>query len=590
MKKIIYTLLALSLGLASCEDSLEDTFNELDEKSEIISVFGYTITSDDYSDIVPSNGEDFYEVNSGFRSEEEALELIPAIIANNFDGGFENKVTVTSNIVNPDFDVNTIELESVDLVTANLEDSVTYELGTDDYPTMLANAFLPSEISAGVSQELLLLVNDNFQDAEEGAVATVLYDFFVEEPEIVEVSGDFENYSFQNSFEGWSAQNILGVQEWGINDDYIQASGFSGGEVPNEDWLVSPVIDLTETASPQVQVSQALNFADDISLVEILVSVDYVDDVTSATWEKIDFQNIPTGDSNDFIKSDEFDFSQYNGETVNIAFKYTSTTEDAGRWRIESLSIKDSSVAASTEYIGSKETAADFYIFQDNQWTTYDGSNNLYVLTTEDYNLIGEGIGQIDFANFDNDINAEDYLPQLLEARFPFSQEQDLKYVAYNTSNDSIEFEYLPYVFINGEWLIYDEDNLPIGDEFIESVLKFKFDNELGIFVPDAATQYTLVTEDYESIAASDLKDDPTFESQIANLNDFGNFNRNGGGTNWEDSQIEAALAVVLTSRFPDAGIDDVFEVTYSIFNGSSGTELQTLILTEEGFIFYVEE
>ena len=590
MKKIIYTLLALSLGLASCEDSLEDTFNELDEKSEIISVFGYTITSDDYSDIVPSNGEDFYEVNSGFRSEEEALELIPAIIANNFDGGFENKVTVTSNIVNPDFDVNTIELESVDLVIANLEDSVTYELGTDDYPTMLANAFLPSEISAGVSQELLLLVNDNFQDAEEGAVATVLYDFFVEEPEIVEVSGDFENYSFQNSFEGWSAQNILGVQEWGINDDYIQASGFSGGEVPNEDWLVSPVIDLTETASPQVQVSQALNFADDISLVEILVSVDYVDDVTSATWEKIDFQNIPTGDSNDFIKSDEFDFSQYNGETVNIAFKYTSTTEDAGRWRIESLSIKDSSVAASTEYIGSKETAADFYIFQDNQWTTYDGSNNLYVLTTEDYNLIGEGIGQIDFANFDNDINAEDYLPQLLEARFPFSQEQDLKYVAYNTSNDSIEFEYLPYVFINGEWLIYDEDNLPIGDEFIESVLKFKFDNELGIFVPDAATQYTLVTEDYESIAASDLKDDPTFESQIANLNDFGNFNRNGGGTNWEDSQIEAALAVVLTSRFPDAGIDDVFEVTYSIFNGSSGTELQTLILTEEGFIFYVEE
>lgn len=106
----------------------------------------------------------------------------------------------------------------------------------------------------------------------------------------------------------------------------------------NEDWLISPQIDLGSFPNSSFEVSQIYNYGD-VAGISVLISADYSDDVAAATWDVIELTNVPDGTSWDVYVSNAYSLSAYNGETINIAFKYTSSDSNAGTYEIVDVSL-----------------------------------------------------------------------------------------------------------------------------------------------------------------------------------------------------------------------------------------------------------
>lgn len=203
-------------------------------------------------------------------------------------------------------------------------------------------------------------------------------------------------------------------------------------------------------------------------------------------------------------------------------------------------------------------------------------------------------VAERDINEYEYTISSDDY-----EDIVP-SNDKDYYEENERFENEEDALEKIPLIlnkyFVGGEgdkvtakFNIVSDEEETLG-ETIETSLNFKYDAELATYVEDGAIVYLLIDDDYDLVGSSSLADDDTFSSQISNLNQYGNFNRDGGSTNWDDSQIEAALNIVLAENFPEAEDEDIYEVTYSIFNGATTTETKTLQFIDGEFSYYVEE
>jgi len=106
----------------------------------------------------------------------------------------------------------------------------------------------------------------------------------VDDIKIVEKGGgtggttDFED-GFENGLAAWSTYNVLGAQEWehstqyGNPGDCARVSGFDGSAFANEDWLISPAIDLSDAASAYLEFESAMNYNGNV--MEVYLSDDY---------------------------------------------------------------------------------------------------------------------------------------------------------------------------------------------------------------------------------------------------------------------------------------------------------------------------
>jgi hypothetical protein len=150
------------------------------------------------------------------------------------------------------------------------------------------------------------------------------------------------------------AYNIIGDnQGWEYGQyettTYAVMSGYSGSAVENEDWLITPMVDLSNVNEAKLSFTEAINYGGTIDEEqEVYVSTDYsgAGDPTSATWEKLPVTNRASGDSWTFVDVTPVDLSSYAGESnVSIAFKYTSTTDNAATWEIDSLAVTEGAPA-----------------------------------------------------------------------------------------------------------------------------------------------------------------------------------------------------------------------------------------------------
>lgn len=138
----------------------------------------------------------------------------------------------------------------------------------------------------------------------------------------------------------WTTQDkgtLTGV--WYHSDQYgMVASGYkNGSNNAAESWLISPQIDLTKATEVTMSLNEAVNKIGEGSVAEnmtVWVSTD-----NGETWEPITSDSRPAGTSWTF-QEDEFDLSAYDGKTIQLGFKYISTTESAGSWEIKGLTLK----------------------------------------------------------------------------------------------------------------------------------------------------------------------------------------------------------------------------------------------------------
>ncbi|MDQ7918080.1 choice-of-anchor J domain-containing protein [Mesonia sp. MT50] len=547
MKNTFY-LLTLLLGFTffSCEP-MDDVYEELDanaESSDIAGTADFVLTDEDYEALDLGFGS--------FNSEEEAKELLPGFLAEKFPYWGKGSTALVG------YNLYVGEAEGV----SDFAESEQYQLSNDDYVSLgnNANGFYPN---TNVESDLVAVLEANFSNPSEGQIVLTKYKQYTEEPTVGYAS--LVEYNFQDSFEGWTSVSVTGAQEWEAQTDYIQASGFDNGQVENEDWVVSPEIDLTNETDLKFQISQAINYANDVSFMKIYASTNYTGDVTSTTWDEISLTTTPAGDSNDFILSEEYDFTAYEGETIHLALEYNSTDTDAGRWRVEDVFVKTVGIT------GASNAETKYFMYTEGNWELAD---NAYFLSPLDYDAMGAP-GQYD--NFSSSIDPNNYIPTFLGNTYPYAQEEDQMFVIYNYYNgEETVLSGNSYTYTDGAWIGHKK--------VMETSLQFGHNGE--IWVPDNTIAYTLTPADFALLAAGleDAYPDPAYSA-----GNYANFDRREGNNKyWSVEMIVEGINIVLDNMDPNAEEGQKYAVTYDIYDGSSGTETQYVI--KQGGIWVLQE
>lgn len=543
MKRIVYVLAFIGTIFMGC-DPVEDINRDLAaEESPVIGEVEYTLTDDDYAELELDFGS--------FNSDEEVRALIPGLLADKYAFfGDGSSALVTYNLF----------IGSAEGVS-DYTDSDVYSLSNSDYALTGSDAFgFYPDVDA--TDEIPTVLDAAIVSPTEGQIVLAQYDQYTEVPEVGLANVVF--YDFAAGFEGWSIVEESGADDvWTEQPGNVRANGFFGDQFANVEWLVSPSVDLSGEENLKFQITQELDFVGDPSLVKILVSTDYTGDVLTATWDEIMLAMPATGT---MAPSEDYDFSAYDGETINLALKYTSIADDpatvgvdegdASRWRIESIAIKTLGATGDTDSKG------EYFMYSGGSW---EASDDVYYLSSADYDSMGEEFGQPGrFDNFSSSVPAEDYLDTFLGIKYPFAQEEDQIFVIYKyfSSSSGLGTRGNEYIYTNGEWVGHEST--------IETSLQFGREN--GVWVPDNTIRYTLLGSDY-SLAASELLTEPGFEAAAGNLDNFGNFNRTGGSTNWSDEMILVALNIILDNINPAAADGQKYIVTIATWAPGNSTE-----------------
>lgn len=139
--------------------------------------------------------------------------------------------------------------------------------------------------------------------------------------------------------------NVSGAQFWQYDPTnyYMKMTGFAGGaNVENEDWLITPAIDLSSSETPYLNFTHAAKFGAPATELSVWASTDYDgSNMAAANWVQLIVPNYPSGDDWTFVESGNMDLTQYAGQSnVRIGFKYTSTsTSEATTWEIKAVKI-----------------------------------------------------------------------------------------------------------------------------------------------------------------------------------------------------------------------------------------------------------
>ncbi len=145
----------------------------------------------------------------------------------------------------------------------------------------------------------------------------------------------------------WITYSVASNKNWEFNSTYqcMYISGY-GADVPSNDWLISPPINLTNVSSPILNFRTWTKYTDSglNEPLTVWISEDYpgTGDPTQANWTKITATLSPAN-SQTWTGSGDIDLSAYIGKTIRIAFKYMSSgtgSNTTSNWEVDEFKIK----------------------------------------------------------------------------------------------------------------------------------------------------------------------------------------------------------------------------------------------------------
>lgn len=151
--------------------------------------------------------------------------------------------------------------------------------------------------------------------------------------------------------------NVNGAQVWAWNSyKYMLMTGYvSGAYFDNEDWLISPPMNLLERVNPVFNFTHVGRYFGDSGTSKdkmkkaITIWVSTTSDATSIKtedWTQLTFPEAgyPSGLNWTFIPSTPISLAAYAGQNnVRIAFKYMSSASDgaAGSWEVKNVLVTE---------------------------------------------------------------------------------------------------------------------------------------------------------------------------------------------------------------------------------------------------------
>jgi endonuclease/exonuclease/phosphatase family metal-dependent hydrolase len=122
----------------------------------------------------------------------------------------------------------------------------------------------------------------------------------------------------------------------------VQINGFANGSnVINEDWLISPSLNLTSTSFPLLSFWSRTAFNG--APLKLRVSTNYtgIGNPNAANWVDLNGQ-FPQQTSNIWTLSQNINLTAYKTANTYIAFVYNATDDDGARWTLDDISITNS--------------------------------------------------------------------------------------------------------------------------------------------------------------------------------------------------------------------------------------------------------
>ncbi|MFT4781793.1 MAG: hypothetical protein ACJAZK_002663 [Psychroserpens sp.] len=555
MKKVIYLFALVAAIFTGC-NPLEDINAEIDALPDEpnIGAFEYTLIDADY---------DRFDLSFGnFGSEQQAKDSIPFLLNDLYPLYGEG----SSVLVNYDLFVG--QAEGVSDYTG----ATTYQLTNDDYAVTGSDAFgFYPDVDA--TNEIPAVLDTQISDPVDGQIVLATYKQYFENP-VVGLANVYQA-TFPDDYDNFELISVSGPDElgWTLGAANVQGSAFDGAANALEEWLISPEINLIGESGLSFQITQEIDFLGDDALIDILISTDYSTggDVMAATWIAIPFDKTIYGS---LTTSEDFDFSAYEGETVHVGLKYSSTDNDSPRWRVQDFAVRTIGVTGATNSKG------EYFVYGGGSW---EESEDVYYLSNSDYDSMGEGSGQPGaFNNFSSSTPADNYIPTFLGITYPFAQEEDQIFVIYKyfSSNSGAGIRGNSYMYMNGAWVP--------SQSVISTSLQFGFSD--GEWVPDNTVRYMITAGDFDYITANYAATDG-FVDAVSSMSNFGNFDRRpSNAAYWSNDMILTVFADLLDNVIaPGAADEQKYVMSVDIYDGSSGVEDFRLIKLAGEWIYNLE-
>ena len=158
------------------------------------------------------------------------------------------------------------------------------------------------------------------------------------------IDSNIFNEKFLKDFGSFNQVIVTGTYmlTWApYNGGLVVGNAYNKGA--SETWLVSPEIDLKDRIHPTLSFDHAINYGIGLPVTDlagVYISTNYTTDVTTATWEKLNFI-YPTTYSWTFLNSGKIDLSAYINKKITFGFKYVATPPTCIAWEFTNVKLLD---------------------------------------------------------------------------------------------------------------------------------------------------------------------------------------------------------------------------------------------------------
>lgn len=170
------------------------------------------------------------------------------------------------------------------------------------------------------------------------------------EPE-VPTEGAILEAAFDKDLANFTTYSVVGDLAWAVDvtNKYIKMSGYDNTakkSVANEDWLISPAMDLSKITAANLKFSHTINKGDVANLKTnhtLWISSNYTEGAPeTAVWEQLTIPTYPAGTTWAFVESGEIAIpASFLGKAnIRIAFKYLCSDKESASWEIKNLIVK----------------------------------------------------------------------------------------------------------------------------------------------------------------------------------------------------------------------------------------------------------
>jgi hypothetical protein len=136
----------------------------------------------------------------------------------------------------------------------------------------------------------------------------------------------------------WTPYSVIGDQEW-FQDEFggvtfAKVSGYQGQPYANEDWLISPMLNLSLYEDVLFSFTTAANYTGPD--LELYYSNDYdgSGDPTDFTWNSITDEAAWSAGSWVWTPSGDIELDAYGSASFYLGFRFTSTETESATWEL----------------------------------------------------------------------------------------------------------------------------------------------------------------------------------------------------------------------------------------------------------------